>query len=76
MILSFMELADLPASLSWSMSTEQLKNTVRLKKVIFLFFIYCIQHCFICRPSDLIVSEDPEIQPMDSCDFGIDCQTL
>jgi len=32
MILSFMEPAGLLANLSWSMSTEQLKNTVMLIK--------------------------------------------
>ncbi len=26
--------------------------------IYFLFFMYCIQHCFICRPSDSSVSED------------------
>jgi hypothetical protein len=25
---------------------------------IFFFFMYDIQHCFICRPSDSTVSED------------------
>jgi hypothetical protein len=30
----------------------------------FLFlFMYCIQHCFICRPSDSTVSEDAGIEP-------------
>jgi hypothetical protein len=24
---------------------------------------YCIQHCFICRPSDSTLSEDAEIEP-------------
>ncbi len=27
------------------------------------FFMYCIQHCFICRPSDSTVSEDAGIEP-------------
>ncbi len=27
------------------------------------FFVYCIQHCFICRPSDSTVSEDAGIEP-------------
>jgi hypothetical protein len=26
------------------------------------FFMYCIQHCFICRPSDSTVSEDAGIE--------------
>jgi hypothetical protein len=32
---------------------------------VFGFFssIYCIQHCFICRPSDSTVSEDAGIEP-------------
>ncbi len=28
-----------------------------------LFFMYCIQHCFICRPLDSTVSEDAGIEP-------------
>jgi hypothetical protein len=40
---------------------------------IFYFPMYCIQHCFICRPSDSPVSEDAGI---DYCDFGIGGQTL
>jgi hypothetical protein len=27
------------------------------------FFVYDIEHCFICRPSDSIVSEDARIEP-------------
>ncbi len=27
------------------------------------FFMYCIQYCFICRPSDSTVSEDAGIEP-------------
>jgi hypothetical protein len=29
----------------------------------FDFFMYSIQHCFICRPSDSNVSEDGMIEP-------------
>jgi hypothetical protein len=29
----------------------------------FLFFSYCIQHCFICRPSDSTVPTDAGIEP-------------
>jgi hypothetical protein len=29
----------------------------------FLFYMYDIQHCFICRPSDSTVSEDAGIEP-------------
>jgi hypothetical protein len=25
--------------------------------------MYCIQHCFICRPSDSTASDDAEIEP-------------
>jgi hypothetical protein len=32
---------------------------------IFLFFVYDIQHCFICRPSDSTVSEDAGIGYLD-----------
>jgi hypothetical protein len=31
--------------------------------VIYFIFIYDIQHCFICRPSDSTVSEDAGIEP-------------
>jgi len=31
--------------------------------VLFSFFMYDIQHCFICRPSDSTVSEDARIEP-------------
>jgi hypothetical protein len=35
-------------------------------------FIYFLQHCFICRPSDSTVSEDAGIETQGSyCDFGI-----
>ncbi len=29
----------------------------------FIFFPYCIQHCFICRPSDSTVPTDAGIEP-------------
>ncbi len=29
----------------------------------FFYSMYCIQHCFICRPSDSTVSEDAGIEP-------------
>jgi hypothetical protein len=29
----------------------------------FFLFMYVIQHCFICRPSDSTVSEDARIEP-------------
>jgi hypothetical protein len=32
------------------------------------FFMYDIQHCFICRPSDSTVSKDAGIEAKDSCD--------
>jgi hypothetical protein len=31
--------------------------------VDFFFFMFDIQHCFICRPSDSTVSEDAGIEP-------------
>jgi hypothetical protein len=31
--------------------------------ILFFIFMYVIQHCFICRPSDLTVSEDAGIEP-------------
>jgi hypothetical protein len=36
------------------------------RTIVFLnmfFSVYCIQHCFICRPSDSNVSEDAGIEP-------------
>jgi hypothetical protein len=30
----------------------------------FFFSMYCIQHWFICRPSDSTVSEDAGIEPL------------
>jgi hypothetical protein len=30
---------------------------------IFFFFMYVIQHCFLCCPSDSIMSEDARIEP-------------
>jgi hypothetical protein len=35
------------------------------------FFMYFIQHCFICLPSDFIVSEMLGSNPWLYCDFGI-----
>ncbi len=37
------------------------KLTVGFVKI---FYMYFIQHCFICRPSDSTVSEDAGIEPM------------
>jgi hypothetical protein len=42
----------------------------------FFLFMYDIQHCFICRPLDSTVLEDAGIEPQNSCDYGIGCQTL
>jgi hypothetical protein len=40
-------------------------------------FLYYIQHCFICRPSDSTVSEDAGIEPQeDWCNYGIGSRTL
>ncbi len=39
-------------------------DSVFIKEHLKLFlFMYFIQHCFICRPSDSIVSEDAGIDP-------------
>ncbi len=41
----------------------------------FLLFMYDIQHCFICRPSDSTVPEDAEIEPRTVVTrYGIGCQ--
>ncbi len=46
---------------SWQYLDEDIKWGIFLG----LFFVmYFIQHCFICRPSDSIVSEDAGIEPM------------
>jgi hypothetical protein len=29
----------------------------------YFFSMYCIQHCFVCRPPDFTVSEDAGIEP-------------
>jgi hypothetical protein len=42
----------------------------------FFCSVYCIQHCFICRPSDSTVSVDAGIESKDCCDFGIGSQPL
>ncbi len=31
--------------------------------IFLIFFMYCIQHCFIGRPSDSTVSVDAGIEP-------------
>ncbi len=38
---------------------------VNIKQGDFDFFspMYCIQHCFVCRPSDSTVSENAGIEP-------------
>jgi hypothetical protein len=36
---------------------------VKNKTNLFFIFMYVIQHCFICRPSDSAVSEDAGIEP-------------
>ncbi len=39
-----------------------MKTRYLLNRVIFWFFMYFFQHCFICRPSDSSVSEDAGIE--------------
>jgi hypothetical protein len=41
-----------------------------------VFFLYCIQHCFICRPSDSTVSENAGIKPRTFATFALVSQTL
>jgi hypothetical protein len=36
---------------------------IYISKGGFFLFMYDIQHCFICRPSDSTVSEDAGIEP-------------
>ncbi len=72
---------DIEHRLRGSDNTAHCRQARRIKKYkiykkgdFFDFFSkYCIQHCFICRPSDSIVSEDPT---QDCCDLGIGSQTL
>ncbi len=55
------------------LGTRGILNLVTLKKTstlrqflkvgFFGFFIFVIQHCFICRPSDSTVSDDDGIEP-------------
>jgi len=40
----------------------------------FLLFMYIIQHCFMCRPSDSTLSEGAEIKTQHCCNIG--SQTL
>jgi hypothetical protein len=50
-----------------------------IKVYFFFLFMYYIQHCFICRPSDSTVLdlEDAGIEPRTvAYDYGIGCQTL
>ncbi len=42
----------------------------------FIFFMYCIQHGFICRHSEFTVSEDAGIEPRTVANFVIGSQTL
>ncbi len=42
----------------------------------FFLFMYVIQHCFFCRPSDSIVSEDAGIEPRTVPTLAIVSQTL
>jgi hypothetical protein len=45
--------------------------------MLFRFFEYFIQHCFICRPSST-VPEDAGVEPsiVASCDFAIDMTAI
>ncbi len=39
------------------------EGLLNINKKGFFLFMYVIQHCFICRPSDLTVLEDAGIEP-------------
>jgi hypothetical protein len=39
---------------------------IKQGNLFFFLSIYCIQHCFICRPLDSTVSEDAGIEPRTS----------
>jgi hypothetical protein len=43
---------------------------------LFFFFLYNVQHCFICRPSDSTVPTDAGIETQDRCNLCIGSQTL
>ncbi len=42
---------------------KQHQKVTYIKNDYFVFFMFFIQHCFICRPSDSTVSEDAGIGP-------------
>ncbi len=47
--------------------TDNEKGRILTSNLFFLegiFFMYDIQHCFICRPLDSTVSKDAKIEPM------------
>jgi hypothetical protein len=46
---------------SWDYSCDD--NVLKGNFFLFFLFMYDIQHCFICRPTDSTVSEDAEIEP-------------
>jgi hypothetical protein len=52
-----------PPTIGQTKSANQKSRKYLLKGDILDFFMYDIQHCFICRPSDSTVSEDAGIEP-------------
>ncbi len=44
-------------------ATRQAQKINRGMFLIFFSSMYCIQYCFICRPSDSTVSENDGIEP-------------
>jgi hypothetical protein len=63
----------------WILKMRTSQNSFCLYELFFVkisgYFMYIIQHCFICRPTYSTVSEDPGIEPR-TVDFSIDSQTL
>jgi hypothetical protein len=45
------------------LTRQEYKGKIYVKNIGFFLFMYDIQHCFICRPSDSTVSEDAGIGP-------------
>jgi hypothetical protein len=52
-----------------------LHNHIHLTgRFFYLFFMYFIQQCFICRPLDSTVSEDAGIEPRTAATFALACR--
>ncbi len=49
-----------PPGVRWPQDSVRGDNN---RGIFWIFSVYCIQHCFICRPSDSTVTEDAGIEP-------------